>query len=149
MAAGIPGGFAMMGTVPGDTIQYFGHIIRIVQKLIYLYGWDEMYNSNGEFDDETINQLILFIGVMFGINGATAAVTKIANSMASKVEKSLAQKALTKGWIYPIVKQIAKLMGMEMTKEVFAKSVSKIIPVIGGVTSGALSYFTFKPMAIK
>lgn len=147
--AGIPGGFAMALTVPGDTIQYFGHIIRIVEKLIYLYGWDELYNSNGEFDDETMSQLTLFIGVMFGVNGAASAVTKLASSMAMKVEKTIAQKTLTKGWLYPIVKKIAQIMGLKMTKNIFAKGVSKIIPLIGGVISGGLTYVTYKPLAKK
>lgn len=36
-----------------------------------------------------------------------------------------------------------------MTKQIFAKNVSKVIPVIGGVVTGVLSYATFKPCAIK
>lgn len=35
--AGIPGGFAMVGTVPADMAQYLGHILRIAQKLAYIY----------------------------------------------------------------------------------------------------------------
>mgnify|MGYP000982287529 CR=1 FL=1 len=41
-AAGIPGGIAMAGTIPADLTQYFGHVLRILQKLIYLYGWEEI-----------------------------------------------------------------------------------------------------------
>ena len=36
-----------------------------------------------------------------------------------------------------------------MTKEVFAKGVSKIIPVVGGFVSGGLTYVTYRPMSIK
>ena len=36
-----------------------------------------------------------------------------------------------------------------MNKEIFAKGVSKIIPVVGGVASGGLTYVTFKPCAKK
>lgn len=36
-----------------------------------------------------------------------------------------------------------------MTKDIFAKGVSKIIPFTGGVASGELTYATYKPMAIK
>ena len=34
-----------------------------------------------------------------------------------------------------------------MTKEIFAKGVSKLVPIIGGVVSGTLTYTTFKPAA--
>ena len=114
--AGIPGGVAMIGTIPADIAQYFGHIVRILQKLIYLYGWKELYNEDGEFDDETTNILTLFIGVMFGVQAANSAVVKIAASAALRLKKSLASKALTKGVIYPVVKKVAQILGVRMTK---------------------------------
>ena len=98
VAAGIPGGIVMVGTVPVDLVQYFGHVLRITQKLIYLYGWQELFDENGQMDDATANLLTLFIGVMFGVNGATGAIVKISESEAQKAANSLAQKALTKEW---------------------------------------------------
>ena len=145
--AGIPGGIAMIGTVPADLIQYFGHVLRITQKLIYLYGWQELFDENGQIDDGTANLLTLFIGVMFGVNGATGAIAKISETAAQKAANSLAQKALTKGVVYPIVKKVGTALGVRITKDVFAKSVSKVIPIIGGLTSGTVTYFTYKPLA--
>lgn len=148
-AAGIPGGFAMIGTIPADFAQYFGHVLRIMQKLIYLYGWAELFDEEGQMDDATANLITLFTGVMFGVSGASAATTKIAEAAAAKAGKSIAQKALTKGTIYPIVKKVATTLGIKMTKDVFAKGVSKIIPLIGGVVSGGMTYITYRPMAVK
>ena len=146
-AAGVPGGFAMIGSVPADAAQYFSHILRILQKLIYLYGWEELFDDNGDMDDETTNMLTLFVGVMFSVSGAAATITKISESAAQNASKELAMKALTKGVLYPIVKKIAKSLGIVMTKEIFAEGVSKIVPIIGGVLSGGLTYITYKPMA--
>lgn len=148
-AAGIPGGLAMLGTVPADLAQYFGHMLRILQKLVYLYGWQELFDENGNMDDETANLLTLFTGIMFGVSGATSAVSKIAEKAAEHTAKNLAKKALTKGAIYPIVKKVAGILGVRMTKQIFARGVSKIIPVLGGVASGALTFATYKPMAEK
>lgn len=148
-AAGIPGGVAMFGTIPADVIQYFSHIIRILQKLIYLYGWQEIDNTNDGLNDETMNELTLFIGVMFGVNAANAAIGKLAQSAAVKTEKTLVNKALTKGTIYPIVKKIAQILGVKMNKEIFAKSVSKMIPGIGAVLSGGITYASFRPLAYR
>lgn len=148
-AAGLPGGFAMIGTVPADLAQYFGHIIRILQELIYLYGWQELQLDSTEMNEETKNLLTLFVGIMFGVNGAVNAVNKIAGQVAKQVAKKLPQKALTKGVIFPIVKKIATLLGVRMTKEIFARGVSKAIPVIGAAVSGGLTYATYKPMSEK
>ncbi len=145
--AGIPGGIMMVGTIPGDITQYFAHILRILQKLIYLHGWQEIDFKDDELDDATKNQLTLFVGVMFGVNSANATIAKLASSAAVRTEKTLVNKALTKGTIYPIVKKVAYTLGVRMNKEIFAKSVSKIIPGIGAVLSGGITYATYRPLA--
>lgn len=147
--AGIPGGFAMLGTIPADLAQYFGHILRILQELIYLYGWKELKLDANELDEETKNILTLFVGIMFGVNGAVSAVNKLAGQVAKQVAKKLPQKALTKGVVYPIVKKVATLLGVRMTKEIFAKGVAKAVPILGAGVSGGLTYVTYKPMAQK
>ena len=48
-----------------------------------------------------------------------------------------------------MVKQIAKWIGVSLTKQSFARGVSKFVPIIGGVVSGGLSYYTFKRQAKK
>ncbi|WP_211653318.1 bacteriochlorophyll 4-vinyl reductase [Planococcus alpniumensis] len=145
-AAGIPGGFAMFGTVPADTAQYFAHVIRVMQKLVYLYGWEELYDSEEGFDDETMNRITLFMGVMFGVSGANAAINQIAKIAAVNVEKKIARKALTKGAIYPLVKRVAGVIGVKMTKEIFAKGIGKTIPFVSAAISGGMTYTTFSSM---
>lgn len=148
-AAGIPGGFAMIGTVPADTAQYFAHVIRVMQKLVYLYGWEELYDSEEGFDDETMNKITLFMGVMFGVSSANAAINQIAKLAAVNVEKKIAKKALTKGAIYPLVKRVAGVIGMKMTKEIFAKGIGKAIPFVSAAISGGMTYTTFNSMTSK
>lgn len=148
--SGIPGGLAMVGTIPADLTQYFAHILRIAQKLAFLYGWENIFEDDEkEIDDDTKNLLILFIGVMFGVNGATDAVSKVATRAAEVAAKKIPQKALTQGTIYPVVKKIAGLVGVKMTKDAFGKSISKAIPVIGAVVSGGMTLATFTPMCWK
>ncbi len=147
-AAGIPGGIAMAATIPADIVQYTGHMLRIVQKLVYLYGWDELIGDDG-IDDETTGLLTIFMGVMFGVRTATTTIAKLSASAAVHASKTIAAKSLTKTLYYPVVKKIAAAIGVKMTKDIFAKSISKVIPVIGAVASGGLTYITFKPMANK
>ena len=146
-AAGVPGGIAMIGTVSADILQYFGHIIRILQELIYLYGWQDLNLNESELDEETKNMLTLFIGIMFGVSVATKTINRIAEAAANQMAKQLPRKALTKGTIYPIVKKTSQILGGKMTKEIFANGVSKAVPVVGAIVSGGLTLFSFKPMA--
>lgn len=150
-ALGTPGGFAMAATIPADIIQYYGYMLRTAQKLMYLYGFPEIdVREKGQtFDTETLNLLIICLGVMYGVAGANNAIKIMAKALATGVEKKLINAALTKGTIYPIVKNVAKWFGVKMTKEVFAGFFKKAIPVIGGVVGGGLTFVTFKPCCDK
>ncbi|MET9349706.1 hypothetical protein [Streptomyces termitum] len=147
-AAGLPGFIALPATVPADMAQYFGHMLRIAQKLAYLYSWPDLFSRDGDgADDATKGILTLFFGVMFGTQSANAAVGQISSMMAKEVARKLPQQALTKGVVYPVVKKVASYLGVEMTKQTFAKTVSKAIPVVGAAVSGGLTFTTYRPMA--
>ncbi len=150
-ALGTPGGVAMAATIPADIIQYYGYMLRTAQKLMYLYGFPEIdtTENSGNLDSETLNTLIVCLGVMYGVAGANNAIKAMAKAFAVGVEKKLINTALTKGTIYPIVKSVAKWFGVKMTKEVFAGFFKKAIPVIGGVIGGGITYVSFKPCCDK
>lgn len=150
VAAGIPGGLALIGTVPADMAQYMGHLLRIAQKLAYIYSWPDLFGADGDdIDEATEGMLTLFVGVMVGVQLAHRGVTKVSTMIAAQVVKTLPQKALTKGAIYPLVKKVAQLLGLQMTKKLFASGVAKAIPIAGAVLSGGLTLVTFLPMSKK
>lgn len=148
-AAGIPGGLAMAATMPADIAQYYWHVLVVAQKLGYLYGWPDLLDEKGQITEGTRNVLTLFVGVMFGAQAASKLVGEIAKRVSLQAAKRLPQQALTKTMYYPVVKQVAKWIGVKMTKDTFGRSVGKAIPILGGVLSGAITAFSFKPMAEK
>ena len=149
-AAGIPGGLAMAATIPADLAQFYGFVIRTAQELAYLYGWPEIRTDQSELDAGTESQLILFIGVMSGVNAANKVVVHLFGKTAMQaVAKRVAGQALTKTWYFPIVRKIASSLGQRMVKATFASGVSKAVPFIGGAISGGLTLATFKPMASR
>ncbi|MCD7861316.1 MAG: hypothetical protein LUG25_05365 [Oscillospiraceae bacterium] len=149
VVASVPGGVAAVGAVASDITSYFAFILRAVQELAYLYGFEQFDLSEDNADSETMNYLLLFMSVMFGVQGAATALQKFANTLAKHVAKKLAQKALTKGTIYPIVKKVAVNVGIRMTKQIFADGVASTIPILGGVLSGGFTYAMFKPGCMK
>lgn len=145
--AGIPGGLAMAATIPADVMQFFGMALRLAQELSYLYGAHDLWQG-GQVDDERVqNQLILYCGVMFGVSGAVSGVRVLSAQIAKTTLKKLPQKALTKTFWYPMIKQIGKAAGVKVTKSTVAKGVSKAVPIIGGVISGGLNFASMIPMA--
>ena len=150
-ALGLPGGAAMAATIPADIVQYYGYTLRAIQKLLYLYGFPEI-DSDEEglsLDSETINRIVVCLGVMNGVAGANNAVKALAKALSVGVEKKLLSAALTKGTLYPILKSTLKWFGVKLTKEVFAKSVKNAIPVVGGVVGGGITFLSFKPCCLR
>ncbi len=144
--AGLPGGIAMAATIPADLLQFYGVALRMAQELVYLYGEADMWCDNAPDPDKITNQLILYCGVMLGVTGAAQTVRIMSSALAKQALKKLPQKALTKTFYYPVIKSILKFFGVSVTKSTFAKGVSKVIPVIGGVVSGGITLASMIPM---
>ena len=144
-AAGIPGGFAMLGTIPADLTQYYVHALRIMQKLAYLYGWRDLLADVDAGEDETIGVLAVFFGVMLGVGGAAQSLTAFARVAAKTAYQNHATKrALMSITWYPVVKHSLRLIGINITKSTAAKGFSKIVPVIGGFVSSGLTFMALQ-----
>lgn len=146
LAAGLPGGFLMVATVPGDMTQFFWHVIVIMQKLVYLHGWPELLSGDEEVGDDTRHLLTIFAGVMFGAQGANAALSKVADMLAKEVVIRLPREKLTKWGVYILSKEIAKWIGIKLTKEGFARGVAKVVPILGGAVAGGITWVTYSSM---
>ena len=143
--AGIPGGFAMLGTIPVDLMQYYAHALRIMQKLAYLYGWGDLLPDGRDADDDTLGVLAVFFGVMLGVGGAAQSLTAFARVAAKTAYQNHATKrALMSITWYPVVKHSLRLIGINITKSTAAKGFSKIVPVIGGFVSSGLTFMALQ-----
>mgnify|MGYP000039721436 CR=1 FL=1 len=143
--AGLPGGFAMLGTIPADLMQYYVHALRIMQKLAYLYGWGELLPDGRDTDDDTLGVLAVFFGVMLGVGGAAQSLTAFARVAAKTAYQNHATKrALMSITWYPVVKHSLRLIGINITKSTAAKGFSKIVPVIGGFVSSGLTFMALQ-----
>ena len=148
-ATGIPGGLAMAATIPADMLQFYGVALGMAQEIAYLYGEEDLWEEGKLSTERVINQLILYCGVMLGASGASQTVRVMSSALAKQAMKKLPQKALTQTFYYPIIKSIAQAFGAKMTKEVFAKGISKAVPIIGGVVSGGITLATMMPMGSR
>ena len=136
----------MAATIPADMLQFYGVALRMAQELVYLYGETDIWCDGTPDPDKVTNQLVLYCGVMLGATGAAQTVRVMSSALAKQALKKLPQKALTKTFYYPVVKSILKFFGVSVTKNTFAKGVSKVIPVVGGVVSGGITLASMLPM---
>ncbi len=152
--AGLFGGPAALIAIPADIVQFYGHQFRMIQKLMYLYGWDEdIFDQNGNLDDATTNMLILYTGVMFGVGAAGKALGHIAKVAAKRLIRDvpvrIVKAAVTKQASRKIIAQIIKVIGVKTTVKLPVIVGSKVVPIIGALASGGLTAIFFIPMSKK
>ena len=145
--AGLPGGLAMAATLPSDLTQYYFHVVVLSQKLAYLYGFPDFCDEKGELGETAASLLTIFMGSMMGVKVADQGISELAKGVATSAVGRLPRVVLTKAAIVPVAMQVAKLMGAKLTKEGVAKTLGRLIPIAGGLFSGTLTLFTFKPGA--
>lgn len=151
-ALSIPGGVALVATIPADIAQYYGYTLRAAQKLLYLYGFPEidLEEKEQQFDSGTMNMLIVCLGAMFGVAEATNAIKAVASALGKGVGKQLLKAPLTKSAIYPFIKTtLNKWFAVKINKTIFAKFFEKAIPIVGGIIGGGITFLSFKPSCDK
>ena len=147
-ATGLPGGWFMAATIPADVAQFYWHAIVLSQKLAYLYGWPDILEE-GEVDEETELKITLLIGAMMGAGEAGKAIASMSKAFAKAVAHRLPMMPLTKTAWYPVIKEIGKWVGIQVTKVSFARGVAKVIPVVGGAAAAGLTVMTMHPMGTQ
>lgn len=143
-ALGLPSNpFVAAGMGVADLAQYTSFCLRTAQQIAYLNGYPSLRNEKGELDDYAISVLTPMLGVMFGATMANKAIHEIAKRLSIEVVKRLPRIAATRIIGYGLIKEVAKWIGVRMSKQLLTRGVSKFIPVLGGLFSGAISYAAF------
>lgn len=145
---GLPGGLAMAATLPADLTQYFYHVFVLSQKLAYLYGYPDFFESSENSEPSEISELsadllTIFMGVMMGAPVAEKGLGELSKAVAESAVTRLPRVALTRAALYPVVSQVAKMIGARLSKESFAKGFGRFIPLAGGLFSGGLTLMSF------
>ena len=132
-ALGVSGAVAI--TLPADVAQYFAFMLRVAQKLMYLYGYPEL-NVDKNIDEDTVNIMTIALGTMMGVQGADAALRSLSGSIVKTISAGI--KVSTKG----VPQFIGSLVGVGLGKLGFGV-VGLSLPIIGGAISGGLTHVTF------
>ena len=146
--SGLPSNPLTMAAAGGvDVAQYFGFALSMAQQLAYLFGESSLFEADlSDISEDTKVRIVAYLGAMFGAAGASALISNVSKRMGEVTGKRLARQALTKTLWYPLFKKIARILGLKVSKKTVEKTVTKAIPLIGGVISGGLTYVSFKPL---
>jgi hypothetical protein len=142
--SGLPGGLAMLGTIPVDLIQYYYNLVVTVQKLAYIYGWPEL---EGEESDGLSSMLTVFIGIMTGTITAEREMIALSKELEKDLARKLSYVALAKVGILILAKHAASILGGKLFWQGYTGLAAKAVPLVSGFVSGGITLMTFLPMA--
>ena len=147
-ATGLPSNPALATAAAAlDMQQYMATCLRTSQELAYLYGFPDLLDEYGEVSSSTITMITPLVGIMFGVKVANELTAKLCQQIVLQSAKRLSLFSLSRpGW-YTLAKQVAKFIGVKMSRQLALKGVTKIVPLVGGAVSGALTYAAFGPSA--
>ena len=147
----IPGGLAMLATVPADLANYYFHVVAVGQKLGYLYGFPDMVDDSGRLTPEGEIMLTAFIGVMNKVEVAKELVKKLAMEAAKRMTEEtairVAENIVSKQFIAQAIEAISKKLGTQIASKGVGRVLYKVIPFLSGAVCGTITYATFKPQA--
>lgn len=147
-AAGIPGGVAGAVTIPADLVQFYGYLIRAIQKLTYLYGWRDLIRIEANKPDlAASNGLIIMLGVMAGVDMANDALARLARLRMAGASDQALRTALAEHALSDQVNKISEELTMRMAKRLGGQVAGKAIPIVGGIVSGVITGSGFDEMA--
>jgi len=146
---GLPGGPALIASIPADLAQYYYHVFVLAQKMAYLYGFPDLRDEKGRLSEDATDLFTLFVGIMMGAKQADDVLRDISRDLAVQIVKKMPQKVLTRTIYYPIVRQVTKRIGIDLSKSSFTKTFGRFIPLLGGLVSGSITYATFHSGALR
>jgi hypothetical protein len=145
-ATGLPGGWAIAGTIPADLAFFYWNAFVLSQKLAYLYGWPDLLEQ-GEVDQETEIQITLLVGALMGSDAARRGLAALAERFVPQAACGLPRQSLTRYAIYNLTKQVGRWIGINITKRTLAGGIAKMLPILGGVMSASVTAGMMFPMA--
>lgn len=139
-AAGIPGGVAGAVTIPADMVQFYGYLIRTIQKLTYLYGWrDLLHIEEGKADRAASRAILVFLGVMAGVPKADKVFKQLATRRVAGASDQVLRNILLMGGFDDDIEEISVELGKRMARRLTGQVAGKTVPIVGGIVSGVLT----------
>ena len=144
----IPGGIGMqVATTLLDTTQYYVILVRLLQKLLYLYGFPQLGIDNGDdtfvIDTATINIFTLCLGSMYGNQEAVRGLRMTAQLFASKTDMFAIRENVNSGEIHELIVKVFNKLSLDVSRDIIAKLISNLLGLVGGLLCGGITFINF------
>jgi hypothetical protein len=148
---GLSGGpVSITGGVLLDMEEYVRRIFILAQKVGHTFGIipipfvKNIPDSIEDYFDSVQEEILKAILIGFGTAGISMGITQLSKFLAEKDAKEIIQRKINGKVVTELSKNVAKLLGKEVTKKSISRTTGRIIPIVGGAVNATFAYFALK-----
>lgn len=146
-ATGAPGGLVgLFGGTAVDLEEYLRRLFLLAQEVGQVYGLipnpftESIDDSMDNYFESAKEEILKAMLIGLGTGVVTMGVVQIAKLIAEKEANEIVKKKISEKVITKMAMELAKLLGIRLTKKGLAQIVGKSIPIVGGGVNAVVNY---------
>jgi len=148
---GLPGGpVSITGGVLLDMEEYVRRIFILAQKVGHTFGIIPIPfvkiipDSIDDYFDSVHEEILKAVLLGFGTAGISMGIAQFSKLLAEKEAKEIIHRKISGKAITELSRNVAKVLGKEITKKSISRTTGRIIPIVGGAINAAFAYIALK-----
>lgn len=148
---GLPGGsVSITGGALLDMEEYVRRIFILAQKVGHTFGVIPIPfvkiipDSIEDYFDSVHEEILKAVLLGFGTAGISMGISQFSKLLAEKEAKEIFLRKINEKAITELSKNVAKVLGKEVTKKSISRTAGRIIPIVGGAINATFAYFALK-----
>jgi len=146
---GLPGGAIGIASSVADIEEYIRYIYQFIQELMYIYGIFPFQDMEGISENEELfwkllnEEVLKAMLIAFGGASIGSLSKKVVTTVGQKEAQKLLKRRATDKLIKILSKEVAKLIGKNISKKTVSTGIMRAIPILGGLVSAGINFWTF------
>jgi hypothetical protein len=148
---GLPGGaVSITGGVLLDMEEYVRRIFILAQKVGHTFGIipipfvKYIPDSIEDYFDSVHEEILKVVLLGFGTAGISMGIAQISKLLAEREAKEIIHRKISEKSVIELSKNVAKVLGKEVTKKSISRTTGRIIPIVGGAINATFAYLSLK-----
>jgi hypothetical protein len=148
---GLPGGaVSITGGVLLDMEEYVRRIFILAQKVGHTFGIipipfvKYIPDSIEDYFDSVHEEILKVVLLGFGTAGISMGIAQISKLLAEREAKEIIHRKISEKSVTELSKNVAKVLGKEVTKKSISRTTGRIIPIVGGAINATFAYLSLK-----
>jgi hypothetical protein len=148
---GLPGGaVSITGGVLLDMEEYVRRIFILAQKVGHTFGIipipfvKYIPDSIEDYFDSVHEEILKVVLLGFGTAGISMGIAQFSKLLAEREAKEIIHRKISEKSVTELSKNVAKVLGKEVTKKSISRTTGRIIPIVGGAINATFAYLSLK-----